>query len=290
MAKIEKYATPTNLTEAAQLIATSEATLLAGGTDLMLQTQAGLRSFTPVLLNLRRIPELRGVSTNDGTIRVGALTTVTDLLNSDTLLQSAAVLPQAADQFASNQVRNSATLGGNICNASPAGDLIIPLLLLDAVVELACWADQKLATRRVPLCEFFIGPGQTSLRPDEILSAVSFAVPEPQFVARFEKFGTRPALDISVVSVGIAGVREKGCLQKVRVAFGAVSPIPMRGIKTEKVIVGQKYSDELITEAVNQAAAEVSPISDARASAWYRQEMIRVVTGRVLRDVLYTED
>lgn len=286
MTAIERYAAPPSLAEAARLLADENATLLAGGTDLMPQTRTGLKTFAPLLLNLRRIPELRGISASNGTIRVGALTSVTDLLQDATLAKKARILPETADCFASNQVRNSATIGGNICNASPAGDMIVPLLLLDADVDLVRFEDGKTVTRSIPLCEFFVGPGQSKIRPDEILTAVTFAVPGTGYTAGFEKFGVRPALDISVVSVGIAGVREKGRLKNARVAFGAVAPTPVRGRRTEAVIEGQVFSEAIIDEAERQAVAEISPITDVRASAWYRRELVRVLTGRVLRRVM----
>jgi len=290
MAPISKYETPTTLAGAVQLLATQEATLLAGGTDLMPQSQTGNITFKPLLLNLRKISELRGITAENGVIRIGALMTVTEILLDITLAQMAGILRDAADCFASDQVRNNATIGGNICNASPAGDLIIPLLVLDAEVELSCWSGGQVATRSLPLCHFFSGPGTTEIQPKEILRAVTFPVPDQDFVARFVKLGSRPALDISVVSIGVAGTQKKDTLQNARVAFGAVAPTPVRGRKTEAVIEGQCYSNDLIAAAAEQAAAEVSPISDVRASAWYRQEMIRVLMGRVLRDVLPTAD
>jgi CO/xanthine dehydrogenase FAD-binding subunit len=290
MATVEKYAAPTNLAEAVRLLAEDDATLLAGGTDLMLQTRSGVKTFAPLLLNLRRIPELQGITKSNGTIRVGALATVTDILRDRTLLEHVRILTESADCFASDQVRNSATIGGNICNASPAGDLIVPLLLLDADVELASWTDGAMVKRNIPVCEFFVGPGQTRIQENEILTAATFPIPERNFVARFEKFGARPALDISVVSVGIAGVREKGCLRGARVAFGAVAPTPLRGRETEAVVEGKTCSEEMVAAASRRAVEEISPISDVRASAWYRKELVRVLTGRVLRDVLPAED
>jgi CO/xanthine dehydrogenase FAD-binding subunit len=239
---------------------------------------------------LRKISELRGITAENGVIRIGALMTVTEILLDSTLAQMAGILRDAADCFASDQVRNNATIGGNICNASPAGDLIIPLLVLDAEVELSCWSGDQVATRSLPLCHFFSGPGTTEIQPNEVLRAITFAVPDRDFVARFVKLGSRPALDISVVSVGVAGIQKNDTLQNARVAFGAVAPTPLRGRKTEAVIEGQCFSNNLISAAAEQAAAEVSPISDVRASAWYRQEMIRVLMGRVLRDVLPTAD
>ena len=285
MTAIEAYAAPATVEEVAELIAGGHATVFAGGTDLILQTQSGAKGFDPLLVNLRRVQGMRGATKTDGEIRIGALTTITDVLKNEMLRQLAPVLHETADRFASGQVRNSATVGGNICNASPAGDMIIPLLLLDADVEMVSWVDGKTKSRRLPLCEFFVGPGKTKLLPTEILTAVVFQIPTPDFVAAFEKFGTRPAMDISVVSVGIGGRLKDGVLTETRVAFGAVAPIPMRGRKTEAVIDGRIIDETTIAAASAKAVAETSPISDVRASAWYRSELIFTLTGRLLRDV-----
>ena len=290
MTAIEAYAAPTTVEEVAELLAGGHATVFAGGTDLMLQTQSGAKVFDTLLVNLRRVQGMRGATKTDGEIRLGALTTIADVLNDEMLRQAAPVLRETADKFASGQVRNSATVGGNICNASPAGDMIIPLLLLDAEVEVVGWADGKAKRRRSPLCEFFVGPGETKLLPTEILAAVLFQAPAPDFVAGFEKFGTRPAMDISVVSVGIGGRLDNGTLTDARVAFGAVAPVPKRGRETEAAIEGQVIDDATIAAATAKAVDEISPVSDVRASAWYRRELILTLTGRLLRDVVQTGD
>jgi len=287
---IEAYAAPTTVEEASQLLAGGDATVFAGGTDLMLQTQSGAKAFAPTLVNLRRVLGMRGVEETAGEIRLGALTTITDVLNDEMLRQTAPILHETANRFACGQVRNSATVGGNICNASPAGDMIIPLLLLDAEVELVSWVDGKAKSRRLPLCEFFVGPGKTKLLPPEILTAVMFKTPAPDFVAGFKKFGTRQSMDISVVSVGIGGRLNNGALANARVAFGAVGPVPMRGRETEAVIEGQVINEATTVAAVAKAVAEISPISDVRASVWYRRELIKILTGRLLRDVTQTGD
>ncbi len=292
MTGIEEYAAPATVEEAVQLLAGGKATLLAGGTDLMPQTSGGLRQFAPLLLNLRRIPELHGITRQDETIRLGTLTTITEILEDELLQIAAPILPTTADCFASGQVRNSATLGGNICNASPAGDMIIPLLLLDAEVELATWKQGEVVRRTMPIDEFFTGPGQTHMEANEILTAFQFAVPDENHVAVFRKFGTRPALDISIVSVGIAGRRAQGVpgLCDVRVAFGAVAPVPLRGRRTEAALERQPLTYSNIAQAASTAADEISPISDVRASAWYRTQIARVLTERLLRDVSQAED
>ena len=266
-------------------MASGQATLLAGGTDLMPQMRAGTKALGHLLLSLRRIPELSGVSQQNGTIRVGALSTVTEILRDPLLRASARVLPEAADCFACGQVRNSATVGGNICNASPAGDLIIPLLLLDAEVELVSWSGEALELRHLPLADFFVGPGATQIGSPEILAGIRFAVPGDDFVAGFRKFGARPAMDIAVVSVGVAGIRRGQTLSDARVAFGALAPTPLRGRATEAAIEGRALDESVIAVAVRTAREEVVPISDVRASAWYREQLVGVLTERLLRDV-----
>jgi CO/xanthine dehydrogenase FAD-binding subunit len=287
---IEAYAAPETIEEAAKLAADGTATMFAGGTDLMPQTKSGAKTFSRALLNLRRVEGMRGAIEEKGEIRIGALTTVTDVLNDELLRSVAPVLCETADKFASGQIRNSATIGGNICNASPAADMIIPLLTLDAEVELVSWVDDETNWRLIPLKNFFKGPGQSKLRKNEILKSVKFQTPATDFVAGFVKFGTRPALDISVVSVGIGGRLNAGVLTNARVAFGAVAPIPMRGLETEAVIEGKQIDDTIIKAATAKAAVEVSPIDDVRASAWYRRELIQTLTGRLLRHVVQTGD
>ena len=288
MNSIERYILPNSLEQALEVLSKGQATVLAGGTDLMPQTQAGVRKFQPTLLNIRRLSELRGISESAGRISIGALTTVSDILESDLLKSSVPVLVQAADCFASVQIRNVATLGGNICNGSPAGDMIIPLLLLDAEVKLVSFngaGKNGVSYRTVPLKDFFEGPGQTRIARNEILASMDFNVPLKQTVGIFRKFGTRPALDISLVSVGVLAEKKNGALQRVRVAFGAVAPTPIRGYKTEVALEGSKLDSKRIREIAAGIKEEISPISDVRGSAWYREEVLTHLTEQVLYDV-----
>ena len=285
---IEQYCAPASVDEAAAVLRGGDVTILASGTDLMPQSQAGRARFGRVLMNIRRIPELRGIAVEQGTIRIGALTTVTELMQSDVIRRDAPVLVQAGDHFASDQLRNTATIGGNICNASPAGDLLVPLLILDAEVELVSMPDGSRESRRVPLREFFVGPGKTTRKPSELLVAVRFARPPEGFVARFYKFGTRPALDIAAISIGVGGVLQRGALTRVRVAFGAVAPTPMRAPRTEYALEGRALTADTIGTVAQAAHDEVRPISDVRASEWYRRELVHNLTRRVLSDVAAT--
>ena len=285
MTEIQNYLAPTRLDQALDCLKDGEATILAGGTDLMPQSQAGKLKFKRTLMNIRRIPELIGVAPQGGDICIGALTTITELLDNPLVRRHLPVLADACNHFASDQIRNCATLGGNICNASPAGDTLIPLLVLDAQVELASKVKARLIWRRLPLAEFFTGPGKTRRAPNELLVGVRIPLPGPGRVAYFHKFGTRPALDISTISIGIAGTLRQGSLSDVRVAFGAVAPTPVRAPLTERALEGRRLDREGIARVAQTARDEVTPIDDVRASAWYRQELIHNMTKRMLAHV-----
>ena len=286
MTEIEQYVAPSSLEQAAEYLQRSgEVTILAGGTDLMPQSQGGRLKIKRMLMNIHHIPELKGIAIDGGTIRIGALATITEIMQSDLVKKHLPILIEACDHFASDQIRNAATLGGNVCNASPAGDMLVPLLVLDAEVELASKPNGSLARRRMPLAEFFVGPGKTRRRPAELLVGLRIGLPSANHYARFFKFGTRPALDISTISIGIAGVLKNGALSDVRVAFGAVAPIPMRARRTEQALEGKGLDPATIEAVANVARDEVTPIDDIRATAWYRKELIHNITKRMLAHV-----
>lgn len=279
---IENYKAPSTIAEAAQLLHQGEATIVAGGTDLTPQTEAGVRTFAATLVNIQRIEEMRGISSANGRYRIGGLTTVTEILESETLAAAVPVLVEAADHFASPQIRNAATLAGNLCNASPAGDMVIPLLLLDAEAELVSWSGEAITARSVPLATFFTGPGKTIMQADELLTAVEFAQPGESFTATFLKSGPRPALEISTVSMGVAGIVAGGVMHDARVSIGAVAPTPLRAMETEAVLEGKVLDEALIARAVETVMREVKPIDDVRASAWYRRHLTGVYISRAL--------
>lgn len=283
---IERYVAATTLAQALECLRdTDDTTVLAGGTDVMPQTQIGRRTIGRALLNIRRIDELRGIAEEGATVRIGALTTITELMTNEIVRRRFPVLVETGDHFASDQIRNAATVGGNLCNASPAGDTLVPLLVLDAEVELASMGDAGVVRRRIALNDFFVGPGRTKRTPAELLVAVHVPVPADGHFARFFKFGTRPALDISTISIALAAVQRNGTLSNVRVAFGAVAPTPVRSPHTEQALEGRRLDAATIAEAARAARDEVQPIDDVRASAWYRKEMIHNMTARMLSHV-----
>jgi CO/xanthine dehydrogenase FAD-binding subunit len=285
MSGITNYVAARSLDQAAEVLRAGNVTLLAGGTDLMPQSRSGRARLQPTLMSIRRIPELHGISETGGNIRIGALTTISELRDSALVRERLQALWQACDQFASDQIRNAATIGGNICNASPAGDTLVPLLTLDARVELVSKPDGALTTRTLPLADFLLGPGQTARAPTELLSGITVASPPGHFVSAFFKFGSRPALDISVISIGLAAQRSGKALRDVRVAFGAVAPRPIRASAAEAALEGKALDDQIIAAAAAAADADVHPISDVRASDWYRREMVRNMFTRVLTHV-----
>ncbi len=279
------YAAPRTLDEAAELLRAGGVTVLAGGTDLMPQSQSGKLKFKPLLMNIRRVAGLRGITEAGGVVRIGALTTITDLLQSVPVREHLAMLWQSCEHFASDQIRNAATLGGNVCNASPAGDTLVPLLALDARVVLVSKPNGALTERKLPLAQFFVAPGRTQLAPSELLAAVEVPLPPRGFAGEFFKFGTRYGLDISAISMALGGVRDGATLRNMRVAFGAVAPTPIRGPKTEAALEGRALDEAAVDAAIEAAQADIRPISDVRASDWYRRELVGNILRRMLSHV-----
>jgi xanthine dehydrogenase FAD-binding subunit len=285
MPDVDSYAAPRSLDHAAEILRAGNVTILAGGTDLMPQSKTGRFKFQPTLMNISRIPELHGIVQTDSVVRIGALTTVTELYTSPLVRERFNALWQACDHFASDQIRNAATVGGNVCNASPAGDLLVPLLALDAKAVLASKPNGALTTHAMPLADFFVGPGKTKRAANELVTGVELPLPPSGFVSEFFKFGTRPALDISMIAIGLGAQRDGNVLRNVRVAFGAVAPTPIRAPQTEAALEGRPLDETVIEAAAKAAVNDVHPISDVRASDWYRRELVHNMLRRMLLHV-----
>jgi len=292
MEGIERYLAPTRLQQALAVLGLpGGAIVLAGGTDLMPQSLAGRLRPARLLLNIRHVEGLDGLHVEGDTLVIGALVTVAQLMRDELTGRHAPLLVDAAGKFASEQVRNAATIGGNLCNASPAGDLLTPLLALDAEVELARLAtDGGTLTRHVPMAQFFSGPGRTQRASDELLTAVRVPIANtgrPARIERFYKAGTRQALDISAISIALVAARgDDGRLHDVRLALGAVAPTPLRARRAEALLEGAVLDADVIAVAAAAAANDdAQPIDDVRASAWYRRELLRNMVSRMLEDV-----
>lgn len=272
------YARPSTLTEALTALGEfgPEACILAGGTDLMLALRAGIPK-PAALLNIFRIDELRRITLCDGRLELGATVTVADLLRSEDVRRHAPLLYQAADRFASPLVRARATLGGNLCNASPAADLSLALLALDAQVELASAAGR----RTLPLEQFVLGVRKTARQPGELVIGVGLPLSERR-ISCFEKSGSRPALEISAAALAFSATLRAGKVLEPRIACGAVAPTPMRARQAEKLIAGQRLCADLIDRCAHVAAQEIKPIDDFRASARHRRRLIAAYVRRSL--------
>lgn len=283
MNPIREFFAPATIDEAVAILRErgGAACVLAGGTDVMVRARRGLLpSRTTALLSVHRVTEMRGCRREKGEFVVGAATTASDLLHDPEVATHAPILARVADRVASVQIRNMATVGGNVVNASPAGDLISPLLLLDARLVLVS-AEGK---RTVEVESFFTGPGETVLLPHELLVEIRFDLPPAERVFAFEKAGPRPAMECSVVTVGVAYTPREERLEEVRVAFGSSAPTPLRGRKTEAVLEGKRLDAELLSAAAAAAAEEVLPISDIRGSEAYRRALAGVFLRRLLHD------
>jgi CO/xanthine dehydrogenase FAD-binding subunit len=283
MQAVQDFISPREIDEAISVLKEKgrEAYVIAGGTDVMVRLNRGLiPKEVTTLVSLHRVTELRGVRVDGTEIAIGAATTATDLLRDPSIARHAAIMATVADRMASAQIRNVATVGGNLANASPAGDLISPLLLLDAELVLAS-TDGR---RTVAVAEFFTAPGETVLRQGEIIVEARFEIPPAGRTFRFEKAGRRPAMECSFVTVGLAYTSQQGSLGDVRVAFGSVAPTPLRGLKTEAALEGRKPKAEVVEHALSAASGEISPIDDVRGCGEYRRALIGIFLRRMLEE------
>jgi CO/xanthine dehydrogenase FAD-binding subunit len=248
------------------------------------QPQRGRRP--SAVVNIKRIPGLAGIEVREDAIRLGALTTLAALMEHPVIRAEYPVLPFAARYMGSPAIRNLATVGGNLCNASPAADLPPVLLVLDAGVDVAGPA----GARRLALGDFFRGPGQTALGPGELLVAIEFPRKHAGWAIRYERLDVRRAMDIAIAGVGLALHREGPRVRAARLALAAVAPTPMRVPAAEAALREAGLSPEGIERAAALAAAAARPITDVRATAEYRRAMVAALVRRGLTAILDGEE
>ena len=274
------YHEPTSVREAVELGARfgTGGRFLAGGTDLLVQIRRG-QIVPRHLVSLHRVPGLDAIEI-DGTIKLGALVTHRQLERTSGFRGALEALIEGAQVVGGHQIRNVATVGGNIVNASPAADVVPVLLALDAAVTLF-GADGE---RSLPLEAFASAPGVTARRPGELLMHASCPRLSPNSATAFLKAGRRRAMEISLVCVAVRvtldASRER-CLD-ARIALGAVAPTTLRARAAERSVQGRPLSDEVLAEAGRAAAGECQPISDVRASARYRALLVATLVPRAL--------
>ncbi|MDE0017058.1 xanthine dehydrogenase family protein subunit M [Candidatus Poribacteria bacterium] len=270
---------PTTLAEASRLFAEEHAQLLAGGTDIIIGMKA-LTETPQSVVSLQKIPGLDGITTDGDSINIGAMTTVREVELSGDVQQHHTALAEGASEIGSIQIRNLATIGGNIAHASPAADTVAGLLVADAQVDIAS-ADGE---RSVPIDELFTGPGQTVLTPGEIITR--FRLPSPASGSHYIKHKIREVMDLAFIGVAAAINMDNGTITDARIGLAAVAPTPIRATEAEDLLKGNAPTPELLEQAGEAAAAGCSPISDLRCSAEHRREMVDVLTRRTLQYAL----
>jgi carbon-monoxide dehydrogenase medium subunit len=196
------------------------------------------------------------------------------------MAEKAPVLREAAMSTGGVQIRNMATIGGNLCNASPAADAAPPLLVLEAEVDIASLKE----VRTIPLANLFAGPKMNSLRPGELLTEIRFRVPLTRSGASFHRLGRRRGMTLSLVNAAAYVATDGALCQEARVALGSVAPTPIRVLEVEGMLKGERLSQRLIEEAAVACRRSIAPVDDIRASAEYRREMACVLTKRALND------
>mgnify|MGYP001039850444 CR=1 FL=1 len=272
------YFAPTEVGEAVKLLAEhgEEASVLAGGTDLV--AQLNYYEIKPAALVYLGGLGLDYVREEDGKLVIGAGTTIAHLLTNDLIAEKFSVLAAAAATHASPAVRTTATIGGNIGTASPAGDMIPSLMVMDAKLVLA----SSKGERAVPIQEFFTGPGETVRTPEELI--VEIHVPLLDGKAVFKKLGRRKAQVCSIVSTAVRLEMEGGVCKDARIVLGSMAPTPLRCSKAEAMLKGKAVDAALVAECAAQAVAESTPIDDQRATAWYRAKAGTALVERALAE------
>ena len=280
MIKFDFYE-PKTLEDACSLLDkfNGKAGVLAGGTDLLVHLKERSIKLAGII-NLKKIKGLDKITFNqkDG-LRIGALVTWTQLLDSEPVSTYYPVLRKAAETMGSMQIRNVATLAGNICHASPAANGPIPLLLYEA----ECRVQGPQGERSIPIEKMFAGVQKNSLQSGEILAEIRLPLPLSQARGTYYKFAMRRAMDLAIVSVGAMVKTDNGAFDEVRIAIGAAASTPIRARQAEKVLVGKDIEDHVIREAAEVAAGECSPITDIRASKEYRIELVKELTYRAVK-------
>lgn len=266
---------------------TGKAKVIAGGTDLLVNMKKKLIK-PEAIISLAKISRLKEISYSDGNgLKMGSLVTMTELAESRVVVDKFPALAKAASKLGSPQIRNRATIGGNICSARPAADTLGPLIGYGAKVKLVGAQGE----RPVLLEEFFTGPGETILGPSEILTEILIKPPIPDTYSNYVKFGVRKAMEIAIVSVTSVITLDpgNGRCKEARIVLGAVAPMFIRCPESEEVLVGNRITEDLAAQVGTLAAQSCWPISDIRGSAEYRRMLVESLTRRTILEVSQTK-
>ncbi len=260
-----------------------DVTIFSGGSDLIVQVLEKKKELK-CLLNISNLDELSYIREEGESIRIGALTTLREIEKSPIIQKYAPLLSEGAFLLGSPQLRNTATLGGNIVNASPVADSVPPLMVLDAMLTLKSVEGE----RRVPIREFFLGPGKSVIEQYELLVDISFKKLGESDVSFYERLGQRRLLSISKVGVAFKAALNGGRMSGVSVALGAVAPTVIMASNTASFLEGKDYSVKVAEEAALIAEGESKAITDIRSTRYYRNKMAGALLLRGLARVIVT--
>lgn len=265
--------------EAVELLARLEgARVLAGGTDLVVDMKTG-RLKPKCVVDIGGLQGLDHIQDSGEALHIGALTTIQRILDSPVVEAKAPLLKMAAKEFAYWQIRNIATIGGNLCNASPAADMAPPLLVYEAVLKVVSVHGERF----IPIAEFFTGPKQTALAHNELL--VEVIVPYKRLEKAglaYAKVGRRRGHDMSIVAAAVALKLKDGYIDDVRIALNSVAPTPVRAYAAERTLIGKEVLLEAFEKASEMAERDISPITDVRAPAEYRLRISKLLVKELL--------
>lgn len=280
--RFEKYFEPTTVEECCSILKEygSDAKILAGGTDIVPRLKN--KTWKPkAVVGIFNIPGIDAITVGSGGLELGAAARLRKISLDPSLDKDYKVIKEAAGHVSSMQIRNIATIGGNACNASPSADAVQGLIAMDAKAVIA----GPEGTREVALEDFFTGPGATVLKPGEFLLKFKVAAPKPGTGAVYKKFAIRGDTDISIVGAACKLIVNKdGIVEDARISLAAVAPKPIRVPEAEKLLIGKKLTAELIDQAAEAAEKSCTPISDQRATAEYRKQMVRVWTRHAVEE------
>ncbi len=276
------YIAPASLDEIINILSTHPgAKIIAGGTDLLVQMRN--RMIDPSLIvDMRHLP-FKDIKISDTHVIIGSRVTYTQIVNAEILQQHFPEFVLASQLVGGPPIRNLGTLGGNLVNASPAADTISPLLIYDAKVVIA----GKNGQRRIPLSEFYIGYRQTQLNVGEIVQSIELPLPFTRTASHFIKYGKRRAQYIAALNVAVRiSLSSKGLVETARIALGCVGPTVFLVKKASEVLEGKPIDEKIIAESAKAAQSSATPISDVRASAEYRSEIVAVLVRRALTHIV----
>lgn len=275
-----KYISPENKEEALKILKEEgvNACIVAGSTNILPAIK--IKKLSPkILIDITAIEELKGIDKKKNKICIRPLTTIAELINSELILKEGKILIQTAQEFADPLVRNNATIGGNLVTASPAADMAVPLLTLDALIKIES-VGQK---REVKLRDFFLEPGKTVLQDDEMIVGIEFEQSDINKNGYFIKLGQRKAMAIAIASIAVNLEVKQNKIIQIRIATGSVAPTPIKLTVTEEFLKDKVINDKLVEEAMDRVREEVEPISDIRASAEYRRYVSGILFKRAFK-------